>query len=396
MISKVKTLVLVNKNIFFVQGAYSNRFRGLFEGLAKRDIEIHILICHGYWNWKEFLHHRRYNYPENIFIYYVGYPYQLRVLKRIKSYLSLNNLVIKKQKSLQKETKFNYGCINSGLTQDFYKESILLFKQDNAKIIQEMNEHPSLFLFNIEYEKYLKEICPEIDIMILMTNGLVKFYDKYLSKNSKSYHLPMTVDFERFNINRTKDLQNDQIITYVGFMDNKKDGVDLLVKAFANVVKQYPNAKLKLIGPKEPKDDYLKQLEIIKNHKITNNVQYLGRVSRDKIPELLINSDCLVLARPDSKQAQFGFPTKLGEYLATGNPVVVTSTGEITNYLKDNYSAFIASPGNIKDISDKILQVLSDKNNSYSVGQKGFEIAMKYFNSEVQANGISEILKENL
>ena len=119
-------------------------------------------------------------------------------------------------------------------------------------------------------------------------------------------------------------------------------------------------------------------------------------MSRDKIPELLINSDCLVLARPDSKQAQFGFPTKLGEYLATGNPVVVTSTGEITNYLKDNYSAFIASPGNIKDISDKILQVLSDKNNSYSVGQKGFEIAMKYFNSEVQANGISEILKENL
>ena len=48
----------------------------------------------------------------------------------------------------------------------------------------------------------------------------------------------------------------------------------------------------------------------------------------------------LVLARPDNIQAKGGFPTKLGEYLATGNPVVVTKVGEIPNYLIDGVNAF--------------------------------------------------------
>ena len=50
------------------------------------------------------------------------------------------------------------------------------------------------------------------------------------------------------------------------------------------------------------------------------------------------------MARPDSRQARGGFPTKLGEYLATGKPVCVTKVGEITVYLEDNVSAFLAEP----------------------------------------------------
>ena len=60
------------------------------------------------------------------------------------------------------------------------------------------------------------------------------------------------------------------------------------------------------------------------------------------MPKYLCNAKLLALARPDSIQAQGGFPTKLGEYLATGRPVVVTKVGEIPDYLEDGVNAFLS------------------------------------------------------
>ncbi len=59
---------------------------------------------------------------------------------------------------------------------------------------------------------------------------------------------------------------------------------------------------------------------------------------------------------PDSKQAQGGFPTKLGEYLATGNPVCATTVGEIPDYLVDGESVYFAVPGSVDSFADAMLR----------------------------------------
>lgn len=392
----MKILVIFNRNLFYVEGASSNRFRTIFEGLAFRNVEVHIIITAGYFEWEEYTFHKRYKYPENIFIHYIGFPYLLRSLKRIKYQSLRKKLIIDKQKELQIENKFDYGWITYGLKNDVYIESIDLFKRKGAKIIQEMSEYPVLFMSKTGYNKYLKLICPQIDIMFLMTNSLLKFFDNHLSQSSKLYHIPMTVDLERFNKTHLKSDREEQVITYVGLMNNKKDGVDILIKAFAIVIKEFKNVKLRLIGPKKPEKDYLEQLEIIKQEQLDHYVDYLGEMPREEIPNLLIDSDCLVLARPDSKQAQYGFPTKLGEYLATSNPVVVTSVGEIPLYLKDNINAFVAKPDDVVDFANKISNALRDTENASKIGRKGFEIANKHFNAEIQSSQMFKVLKENI
>jgi len=391
----MKILVVFNRNPFYVDGAPSNRFRAIFEGLALRKVKVHIIITAGYFEWGEYLFHNRYKYPKNIFIHYIGFPFLLRSIKRIKYQSLRRRLIINKQKELQAKINFDYGWITYGLKNDVYLESIDLFKREGAKIIQEMSEHPVLFMSKNEYNKYLKLICPQIDIMFLMTNSLLNFYSKYI-QSSKLYHIPMTVDIERFNKTYLKSDRIEQVITYVGLMNNKKDGVDILIKAFAIVIKEFKNVKLRLIGPKKPEKDYLEQLEIIKREQLGYYVDYLGKIPREEIPNLLIDSDCLVLARPDSKQAQYGFPTKLGEYLATSNPVVVTSVGEIPFYLKDNVNAFVAKPDDVVDFANKISNALRDTENASKIGRKGFEIANKHFNAEIQSSQMFKVLKENI
>ncbi|WP_117882530.1 glycosyltransferase family 4 protein [Aureibaculum luteum] len=391
----MKVLYIVSSNLYYFDGAYSNRMRGIFEGLAKRNVEIHFLIFGGCREWKEYIFHKKYNYPKGITVQYAGFPYQIRILKKMKFSNTIKRLIINKQKTFQKNIKFDYGWTTIGLESDVQLESLALFKSKNIKIVQEMSEFPSLMLNKREYEKYLDLIIPEMDIMFLMTKGLMNFYKELLNNSAKLFHIPMTVDIERFNKAKLITNNNNYVISYVGLMNSKKDGVDILIKAFAVAIKKFPNIVLQLIGPKKPDEDYLKQIEFIENKKLDDKIIYLGQIPRDKIPSLLINSDCLVLARPSSIQAQFGFPTKLGEYLATGNPVIVTSVGEIPDYLENNVNAFIAKPDSLEDFAAKILNVLSNRDNSKIIGKKGFQIANEHFNADVQSAKIFDILKVN-
>ncbi|MEO7835038.1 MAG: glycosyltransferase family 4 protein, partial [Ginsengibacter sp.] len=121
-------------------------------------------------------------------------------------------------------------------------------------------------------------------------------------------------------------------------------------------------------------------------------ISFLGRKTAKEIPKILCDSDILVLARPDNNQAKAGFPTKLGEYLASGKPVVITDTGEVSRYLSNNISAYLARPDDVKDFAEKILFALSDQNAS-KIGRKGFEIAKENFNYQLYGNQILKIVR---
>ncbi|MEO7491038.1 MAG: glycosyltransferase, partial [Ferruginibacter sp.] len=98
--------------------------------------------------------------------------------------------------------------------------------------------------------------------------------------------------------------------------------------------------------------------------------------------------------RPDSKQAQGGFPTKLGEYLATGNPVCATSVGEIPDYLVDAESIYFAEPGSINSFTIAMERALSNTEEARSIGMKGREVAEKHFNKDIQSKIFYHFLKE--
>ena len=96
-------------------------------------------------------------------------------------------------------------------------------------------------------------------------------------------------------------------------------------------------------------------------------------------------------ARPDNVQAKYGFPTKLGEYLLTENPVVLTRVGDIPLFLRDGESAYIAEPGDEEEIASKMIEALTSPN-AQSIGMKGAEIAMQEFNSEIEAKKITDFI----
>ena len=235
----------------------------------------------------------------------------------------------------------------------------ILTKKKGVKVYHEICESPEVVKPRLmSLSSYLKS-CSKLDVLFTISSTLKEYYRENGVEESRIVVLNMTVDAERFQ-NVNKQTVKNKYIAYCGTASNTKDGIDLLFKAFSIVLKEFPNIYLYIYGKTPKYDEHNSNMELIEQLKIRDRVVFKGIVDRDLIPQSLKNAELLVLCRPKNKQAKYGFPTKLGEYLLTGNPVLVTDVGTITDFLKDGYNAFISKPDDPLLFAEKICWILNN------------------------------------
>lgn len=293
--------------------------------------------------------------------------------------------LVRRLDSQEKITAINLWTYRLG-TQLF---AFFLARVFKTKLIIERSEHPlrnfrenplSQFLgrTRVAFERSL------YDGVFCMTNYLIDFYRKAGYHDSSLFLVPSTVDTNRFKIKSPSPFDFNYIL-YCGSLTIMKDGVDILIESFNKISGKFEDLKLVLVG----KGDTIEEEEAIKKLIISLNlndrVVLTGQLPRAEIPRYLINARVLALARPRSKVADAGFPSKLTEYLSTGNPVVVTKVGEIPFYLKDNDTAFLAEPGDIVSFSEKLEFVLDNYDLARSVAVRGKELTATVFSYKYQA-----------
>lgn len=228
------------------------------------------------------------------------------------------------------------------------------------------------------------------DGWILETQTLVDYYQKFFRPGTKCAIVPMTVDVERFTLDRSKTSKYGRYIAYCGNMQ-EIDGISILIKAYAIMHKNYPDVELVLAGESS---DTPAQKQLADSLGLKDNIIFLGRISRDEVPPLLADATILALASPTSDRACASMPCKVGEYLCTGNPVVVTGLGEINKYLKDGVSAYLSKPDSAEAFADKLDEVLSDYEKACTIGLAGKDVAIKSFGSEAQVKRVEAFYKE--
>jgi glycosyltransferase involved in cell wall biosynthesis len=164
----------------------------------------------------------------------------------------------------------------------------------------------------------------------------------------------------------------------------------MLIKSFAQVVNRYPQIKLYIIGPVHKECDANENLRLIKDLNLSNSVILKGTVSFKEIPQILKNAKILALCRPDNLQAKHGFATKIGEYLLTENPVVLTAVGDFPLFFKDKENALLSEPDNPTAFAEKILWALDNPNEAAVVGKNGAKLSEKEF---LYINVVKQICK---
>lgn len=270
---------------------------------------------------------------------------------------------------------------------------ILFSKKDNLYL--ENNEYPPLISHTEKLMGKLRLIlynwvCRKSAGIFVISNKLREYFINIGVSKEKVHIINMTVDCNRFsNINKQ---ETEPYICYCGTVSNFKDGVDTLLESFGMIVKEFPNIKLYILGASPYEKDNKKNSDIIKKYDIKDHIYMPGAISGDKMPQFLKNAEIVVLPRPDNIQTKYGFPTKLGEYLMTGNPVVVTRVGELDDFLVDKKSCLFAEPGNASDFAEKMKWVLQHPDEARKIGKEGKKVAEASFNYKIEGGKIANII----
>ena len=258
----------------------------------------------------------------------------------------------------------SYLFIYSLLAKYLKISSIFIFDEFPVPIRHKLKDRIPLI------KQYLfKKALTNVSAYISITKELQNFYNNIAQK--KTFILPIIVDTSRFEFSK-QERSNEETknICYMGNMELSKDNVDIIIKAYALLSDKYLDINFNLYGsPSEKTYNYLHNLIVSLN--LTNRVFIKGKINAELVPSILSNAYILVSSQPDSKRASGGFPTKLGEYLASGVPSLLTDVGENSSYVKDGVHIFFTKPNNHEVYAKKMEYIINNYNLALKVAKNG-------------------------
>jgi glycosyltransferase involved in cell wall biosynthesis len=201
-----------------------------------------------------------------------------------------------------------------------------------------------------------------------------KLIDHFRNFKLPYFYFPILVDCKKIEDIQV-NLNTDINYVFCGAAGYPKT-IDFAIKSFekANV----PNAKLILIS--NGSDHEVKQVELlIQRSARSKSILHKQNVSELELYTYYKNATALLLPLYATVQDEARFPHKLGEYLASGNPVITCNVGELKNYLINRESAFISTPDHISEFADNMLFVARNPEIAKLAGEKGKVICQEKF-----------------
>ena len=226
-----------------------------------------------------------------------------------------------------------------------------------------------------------------------MTDTLKEYYNNKFGIKP-TFLINTIVDTDRFvqYYNGEGLKQGTVKLCYMGNMELAKDNVDNIITSITILREKYNDIQFDLYGTPNEIDKKI-IINLIKQHNLEDNVFFKGRINNDSVPETLIKYDILVSSQPETFRAQGGFPTKLGEYLMSGVPTLLTDVGEISQYIADGENAFMVESCSPEKYAAKIDYIINHYTEALQVAVTGRNYILNNFSCEKATLGFAEFIR---
>ncbi len=274
----------------------------------------------------------------------------------------------------------------------FYAKICSIFIR--SKIVREKNEVPFHRLNEIS-EKRERKIVREFNLfhgIIVISDTLRDFFIKDLSLKVKILEVPILIDNKNHSLDK-RNISVEPNLVYTGSLIDRKDGILIIIKAFSRIAESFPHIRLIMTGDINSSPDKEKVFEYLETYKIKTRVDLPGYVSKEELIRLTSTATALLLAKPDNRQNRYNMATKIGEYLLTGRPVILSSVDPVCNHLTYRVDAFVVNPDD-NEIADELRFILGNPEKAVEIGSKGQEKANQLFNYKTHAARMNDFLKE--
>lgn len=210
---------------------------------------------------------------------------------------------------------------------------------------------------------YLTHLHPRVDGIICIADAVKEVVQKqvwiakervttvYKGHDLKWYEIHMA-DLNQFAIN------NDDFVAVCVANARPIKGIEVLLEA-SHFLAKHDKLHFLFIGKNFDKEPYS---SLIAASPMKDRIHLTGY--RNDVPELVSASNLIILP----SLADEGLPKTVVEGMALAIPSVVTTAGGCQELVVNNQTGFVVSPGNARELAEKISTLVLDRNTAETMG----------------------------
>ena len=205
-----------------------------------------------------------------------------------------------------------------------------------------------------------------VDHFICPSKDLADWYSERYGADKVTY-LPNFVDVTPSNVISSS---NTDKLLYVGRLSKEK-GIDLLITALPIVLKKYPNINLTIIGSGSEQDFLVR---LCKKLNVSDKVSFIGKTNNNDLKKYYQKATAIVIPSIWIENC----PMVALEAIRAERPIIASGAGGLKDIIKDKFNGLLFERGNDKDLADKLITLLSDKQLIRNLSKNQKKISYKY------------------
>jgi glycosyltransferase involved in cell wall biosynthesis len=236
--------------------------------------------------------------------------------------------------------------------------------------------------------KLIDRYAPRLVDLVFPISEFLISHLKNAAPGKKYLKIPILADFDETSCDGNSEDQ--QYFLFCGAL-SYIEVVKFIVDSFCSLNNDAAFLYLIVNGKKEQRDKLEDYLQL---HSKKDKIKIFSNVEQDKLDAYYKNATGLLIPLRPTIQDEARFPHKVGEYLASGNPVVSTNYGEVKHYFTDGENMLIADSYDTRSFADKMQFVLDNIQEAKKIGERGREMALKNFDYRLYGEKIMGFLAE--
>ena len=285
-----------------------------------------------------------------------------------------------------------HWIVPSGLLAVLYKK---LFDK-NVKVV--ITSHGG-DIFGLRKFNFLKKwMINNCDGITVVSNAIKKEIKKLGIKNNILIEvIPMGIDTCLFSPDKYDESIkkkygiNGKFLLFVGRLSEKK-GVKYLINAMPDILKEFPDTKLLIIGDGEDREHLERLAKELGLY--GNSIIFTGALANHGLPKYYATADLFIGPSIISSSGdREGLPVSYMEALSSGCILFATDLEGNKDIIEDEINGIIIKQKDSKDISNKVIRLLKNKNLYYEIKKNTRPSVVDRFDWKVVSSQFKKILR---
>ena len=244
---------------------------------------------------------------------------------------------------------------------------------------------------NYQQLRLVRQVLPKMDGIIGISHGWCEWARQ---RNLPHVWCPSFAEDCAF-VRTSPSLEKPFTLTFVGYwIDRELPRVFL--KALRLCIDRGLDIQLNVIGNTGKTWREQAAMRLVRSDpELRKRVNFLGFVSDSERDRYFADSDAFILLRRDTRETDMLFPTRLPEYMVTGNPVILSKVGSFSRCFKHHHDICFVSPRNHpEEVADTISFLADNPQERFEIGQNGRRTALDQFSLDRLGSRLAKFLRE--